>query len=135
MSSLTRRAAIGFGVLSGSALLSRLGRAEAADEERVIFAGEKAVLFKLKDVTIERVDRAGRTIDVSSGKKDKPLKMADLPLGEDIRIRVSYVRPGVANNLPFEWDRLEELVGKQVSMMLRAESSRLSIESIATEND
>jgi hypothetical protein len=37
--------------------------------------------------------------------------------------------------VPFNWDRLKGLLGKSVSMMLRAESSRLSVDSIAVAND
>jgi hypothetical protein len=134
MVSLSRRRAIGVGVMSGSALLATLTRAEEADED-VIAAGEKAVLFKIKGVMLERVDQDRRTIDASLGKHDRPIKLEGLPLGENIRIRVSYVKPGVANNLPFDWDRLKGLVGRRVSVMLRAASGGLSVDSIATNND
>ena len=134
MVGLTRRGAIGLGVVAGSVLVARHGVAAAADDD-VIAVGEKAVLFKVKDATIERVDQDARTIGASLGTSEKPTKLADLPLEKDIRVRVSYVFPGVANNLPFTWERLEALVGKRVSMMLRAESGRLSVDSVATNND
>jgi hypothetical protein len=135
MASLTRREAIGFGVLSSSAVWAALGRANAAEEKDVIFADGKDVLFKIKDVLIERVDRASRTMAATFGKRDKALRMTNLPLHEDIRIHLSYIEPGSANNLPFTWERLEELVGERVSMMLRAGSNSLSVESVATQND
>src|SRR3954452_20373280 len=124
MDRLTRRGAIGMGVVSGAALFAVSGRA-AADDKAVIVAGEKAVLFKVRGVAIDRVDRRGRTIDASLGEEDRPTRLANLPLGDGIRIRVSFVLPGSVNNVPFDWDRLEGLVGKRVSMMLRAESGRL----------
>jgi hypothetical protein len=135
MSGLTRRGAIGLGVLAGSALWPGRGWAGAAGDEKVIAAGEKAVLFKVKDVTVERVDRDGRTISASLGNRDRPTKLTDLPLGKDVRVRASNVFPGGANNLPFSWERLEELVGKRVSLTLRAEAGGLSVDSVATNND
>ncbi len=135
MDNLTRRGAIGFGILSGSALSATLGQAGAGEEKGVIFADSKDVLFKIKDVLLDRIDRDGRTIAATFGDRDRPLKMTNLPLGKDIRIRVSYVFPGVVNNVPFDWDRLEKLAGKRVSMMLRAGSNGLSVDSVATAND
>src|SRR3954470_5946642 len=134
MDRLTRRGAIGMGVVSGAALFEAPGRA-AADDKAVIVAGEKAVLFKVKGVAIERVDRGGRAIAGSLADAARPVSLATLPLEDGIRIRVSFIFPGGANNVPFDWDRLEGLVGKRVSMMLRAESGRLTVDSIATAND
>ncbi len=133
MESLTRRGAIGLGIFSGSSLFTT--PAQAADEKSVIFANEKAVLFKVKNVTLEEVDQDRRTIAVRFGKPDRNIKVANLPLGESVRIRVSFVFPGSVNHLPFHWDRLKGLVGKTVSMMLCAESSGLSVDSIAVAND
>jgi hypothetical protein len=130
---MTRREAIGLGMMSGSLLLTE--PAQAADENAVIFADEKAVLFKVKNVTLVGVDQDHRTIAASFGKPDEPIRLANLPLGEDVRIRVSFIFPGSVNNVPFHWDRLKGLVGKTVSMMLRAESSMLSVDSIAAAND
>ena len=110
-------------------------RSAGAAETTVLVADEKPVLFKLKDVTLEQVDQPGRTIGVSIGRGPRPLKLADLPLGEEIRIRVSLVYPGVANNVPFDWERLKGLVGKRVSMLVRAEGSHLSVDAIAVAND
>ena len=91
--------------------------------------------FKIKDVVIERVEQEGRTIDVRFGKAARPIKVTGLPLGETIGIRVSHVFPGSVNNLPFHWDRLKELVGKTVSMVIIAEHDALSVDTIATAND
>jgi hypothetical protein len=135
MDSLTRRRAIGLGVLTGSALVAEPGQAEAAGEKDVIFADEKAVVFNIRNVTIERVDQAARTITASFGKQDNPIKMTDLPLGKDIRIVLTNRCPSFRNHEPFEWRDLEELVGRRVSMRLRAESSGLSVHSFATAND
>jgi hypothetical protein len=133
MDSVTRRGAIGLGILSGSTLFAK--PAQAADDKTVIFANEKAVLFKVKNVTLDGVDQDHRTIAASFGKPDRPIKLANLPLSESVRIRVSFILPGSVNHLPFHWDRLKGLVGKRVSMMLRAESSTLSVDSIAVAND
>ena len=116
MESLTRRGAIGLGILSGSSLFTT--PAQAADEKSVIFVDEKAVLFKVKNVSLEEVDQDHRTIAVRFGKPDQTIKVANLPLGESVRIRASFVFPSSANQLPFHWDRLKGLVGKTVSMML-----------------
>lgn len=135
MNDLTRRGAIGLGVMSGSSILAALARTEAAEEKAVIFADENAVRFKIKDVTLERVDEAERTVAARFGGQDKPLTMTNLSLAKNITIRVSYVEPGSVNYAPFDWERLKGLVGKRVSMMLRAESGGLSVDSFATAND
>jgi hypothetical protein len=104
-------------------------------DREVIFAVERAVLCKIRDVTIERVDRERRTIAASFGAGDKSLRMTNLPLAESISIRVPYVFPGSVNHVPFSWDRLERLVHKRVSMMLGAEAGGRSVDSIAVAND
>jgi hypothetical protein len=101
----------------------------------VLIAGEKAVLFKVRDVRLEQVDEAGRTITVSIGNGPRPVELIRLPLGEEIKLRVSLVLPGAANNVPFAWDRLKSLTGTCVSMLVRAEASRLSVAAIAVAND
>lgn len=136
MESISRRQAVALGAAGGVALLADLGRAEAADAKKdVIFADEKAVLFKLKDVTIDAVDEAKRTVAASFGKADAPVKLTGLPLADNVSIRVSFVYPGLVNNVPFNWDRLKGLVGKKVSMHIRAEASGLTVDSIAVAND
>ncbi len=135
MRSLTRRGAMRSGLIAGPILFSAHERAQPAEAEEVIAAGEKNVLFKVKDVTIKTIDQAARLIAVSVGTRPGAIAIENLPLDENIKIRVSFVFPGVVNNLPFSWGRLEELVGKRVSMMLRAEAGKLSVRSIATAND
>ena len=129
---LTRRDAIRLGAASGAALLAT---GAAADEKAVIFADEKRVMFKIRDVTLNEVDQPGRTVSLSVGNKDKPVKVTNLPLAENVTIRVSFVFPGSVNNVPFDWDRLKGLTGKVVSIMLVAESSKLVVDSFATAND
>jgi hypothetical protein len=135
MNGLTRRWMLGLGIMSGSPPFAQLAADAVAEDKPVIVADEKAVLFKIKDVTLERVNHKARTIDVRSGRKDSSLIVRNLPLSDAISIRVSFVFPGAANNLPFDWHRLIGLVGSRVSMMLRAESGALSVDSIATAND
>jgi hypothetical protein len=106
MDRMTRRRAIELGVLSGSALVAKQGQAEAADEKDVILADEKAVVFNIRNVTIERVDQAARTITASFGKQDNPIKVTDLPLGKDIRIVLTNRYPSSRNHERFEIARL-----------------------------
>jgi hypothetical protein len=131
---ITRRDALTLGAISGSALLTMLPETQAADKP-LIFADEKAVLFKIKNVTLDKVDQPGRTISITFGNKDRPVKLTNLPLSDDVKIRVSFVEPGVVNNVPFDWDQLKGLAGKVVSIMLIAESSGLAVNSLATAND
>jgi len=135
MESISRRKAVSFGAVNGVALLAALGRAEAVDNKGVIVADEKAVLFKLKDVTVDAVDQAGRAVAVSFGKAESQVKLTGLPLADGVGIRVSLVEPGSVNNVPFDWARLKGLAGKKVSMLLRVEASELTVDSIAVAND
>ncbi len=135
MDDLSRRKAIGLGVAAGSALLSPLDRASAEDEPKVIVARDNPVLIKFKDVLLERAHIGDRTINVSIGQGDVPLKLVNLPLAEDINLRMSFEVPSIANNLPFEWKRLLELEGKRVSMQVLAKAGELSVNSIAWRND
>jgi hypothetical protein len=130
MKSMTRRGVVGMGVMSMSAFLG--AGAPAGDEKA---ADEKPVRFKIKDVTIEKVNQAARTVNVHFGKPGKPVKMIALPLAEEIHIRVSFIFPGVVNNVPFHWDRLKQLVGRRVSMQLIAHDNGLAVDAIATAND
>jgi hypothetical protein len=130
MNSLTRRGALGLGAVSASAFLSATARGagKAAGDEG-------PVQFKIKDVTLEKVEQDHRTINVHFGKPSRPTKVVALPLGENIGILVSHVFPGSVNNIPFDWDRLKGLVGERVSMVIVAEDDGLSVHTIATAND
>jgi hypothetical protein len=96
---------------------------------------EESVMFKIKDVILDGVKQDERTIDVRFGKAARPIKLTGLPLSETIGIRVSHVFPGSVNNLPFRWERLKELVGKTVSVVIIAEDDALAVATIATAND
>jgi hypothetical protein len=132
---ITRRDAIRMGAISGAALLMTDNAAPAAEARALIFADEKAVLFKIRNVTLNKVNEPSRTVTMSFGKKDRPTKLESVPLAEDVTIRVSFIEPGSVNNVPFDWDRLKGLAGKVVSVMLIAESSGLAVHSFATAND
>src|SRR4051794_16760979 len=110
MDGISRRQAVTLSAAGGVALIATLGRAEASDGEDVIFANEKTVLFKVKDVTLDGIDEANRKIAASFGQADAPIKLTGLPLAENVAIRVSLVFPGSVNNLPFNWGRLKELI-------------------------
>jgi len=130
MQNLTRRGALGLGAATASAFLAATAQATREDTR-----DEEPVRFKIKDVIIDKVRQEQRTIDVRVGKGARPIKVFGLPLAETIGIRVSHLFPGSVNNLPFRWDRLKELVGKTVSMVIVAELDALSVSTIATEND
>jgi hypothetical protein len=89
----------------------------------------------MKDVIIDQVDEAAGTISISFGKKEKPTKLVNVPLAEEVRVVASNVLPGSVNNLPFRWEYVERLQGKTVSVRLHVESTGLSIISIASGND
>jgi hypothetical protein len=126
MQHLTRRGALGLGAASAGAFLASAARAEGDDGP---------VRFKIKDVVIVRAKQEDRTIDIRFGKANRRIRVIGLPLSETIGIRVSHVFPGSANNLPFHWVRLKELVGQTVSMVIVAELDVLSVSTIATAND
>ena len=131
----TRRGVIG--LASGSAVLGLLVRGADADgRPRATVVDEAPVLFKRKDVTVERVDCDARTVDLRLGPGDRAVRLTGLPVREEVSaLRVSHVFSGVVNNPPFDGDRLAAQTGRRVSVMLRAGASRLSVESIATAND
>ncbi len=136
MDGVSRREVVALGAAGGAAFLASLGRTEAADEkERVIVADEKAVLFKVKDLTLDGVDEAKRTVAASFGNADAPVKLTGLPLADGVSILMSLVLPGSLNNVPFDMARLKGLVGMRVSVLLRAEASGLAVDSIAVAND
>ena len=122
-------AAIGVGGVVASTAVA------ADDKSKVLFAGEKAVLFKIKNVTLDAVDGDKRTVTLSFGPADARVKLTGLPLAKDIGILRWFEAPSIANNLPFTMDRLKESVGKVVSVHLRAEASGLVLATIATAND
>jgi hypothetical protein len=107
----------------------------AADKAKVVFVGEKPVLFKMRHVTIDAVDAEKRTVDASYGPADARVKIAGLPLAADIHIIRWFQSPSIANNLPFTMDRLKELIGKQVSVLLLAEKGVLALNTVGTAND
>ena len=131
---MNRRQAIaaigGVGVVAGAATA-----AEADDKSKVVYVGEKPVLFKLKSVTLDALDVDKRTVAVSFGPADARVKLTGLPLAKDISIRRWFEQISFANNFPFTMDRMKESVGKVVSMHLRAEASGLALATIATTND
>ena len=130
MQNLTRRGALGLGAVTASALLTATAPAMGEDP-----SDEGPVRFKIKDVVIDKVKQDQRTIDVRFGKAARPIKVFGLPLAETIGIRVSHIFPGSVNNLPFHWDRMKDLIGKTVSMVIVAELDALSVSTIATAND
>ncbi|MHC4744096.1 MAG: hypothetical protein ACYS8Z_19435, partial [Planctomycetota bacterium] len=67
--------------------------------------------------------------------KEKPAKLVNVPLSEEVRVVASHVLPGSVNNLPFRWEYVKNLRGKTVSIRLHVASSGLSITSIASGND
>lgn len=89
----------------------------------------------IKDVIIDEVDEAGGVISVSYGEKEKPTKLVNIPLANDVRVVASYVLPGSMNHLPFRWEYVKNLQRKTVSIRLRIESTGLFIVSIASGND
>ena len=105
------------------------------DQSKTLLAGEKAVLFKLKNVTPDAADADARTVAVSFGPADARVEPTGLPLAKDIHLPRGFQSPSIANNLPFGVDRLKESVGKQVSVYLRAEASGLVLSTIATADD
>jgi hypothetical protein len=122
--------------LAAAAVATLSGQAdEGGREAKVIVADERPVLFKVRDAVVERVNPERRLVSVRIGKADPPVRLTDLPLSENVRLRVSFVFPGVANNLPFSFERLNELIGKPVSLMLRAEASGLTVDAFAAAND
>jgi hypothetical protein len=130
MHPFTRREVIGLGAVCAPALL---GEVPQGDGEKA--RDEQPVRFKITDATILKVNQPGRTIDVHFGKPTRPIKMSDLPLDKEIRIRVSHVFPGVVNNVPFDWARLKGLAGRVVSLVIVATENRLAVATIATAND
>jgi hypothetical protein len=121
----------GFGALVLTVFAPR--SAEAVDKLR--HAPENATTVTIKDVTIDQVDEAGGTISVSFGKKKKPTKLVNVPLGKGVRVVASHVLPGSMNHLPFRWDDVKRRQGKVVSVRLYAAAGGLSVVSICAGND
>jgi hypothetical protein len=89
----------------------------------------------IKDVTLTDVDEAAGTISVSFGRKDSPTKLVNVPLVVGVRVVASHVLPGSANNLPFEWEYLNRLKGKVVSIRVRTSATGMAVVSVASGND
>jgi hypothetical protein len=95
----------------------------------------KDVIITIKDVTLTDVDEDSGTISVSFGKKDNPTKLLNVPVAKDVRVVASHVLPGVANNVPFQWEFAKRLRGKVVSIRVSASDRVLSVSSICSGND
>lgn len=133
---MNRRQAIAAVGVGGMMACTAATAAGAADEKaKVLFAGEKAVLFKLKNVTLDALDEEKRTVALSFGPADARVTLTGLPLAKEISIRRWFETISFANNFPFEMGRLKESVGKVVSVHLWAEASGMALTTIATAND
>ena len=123
MQPITRRNALTASLASGAALIAPLARADEppAATGKPAKDRESAVTFTLKNVVIEEVDEANSTITARFGKKEKPTKLVHLPVGKETRVVASHVFPSVGNHLPFEWEQLRRVKGKEVSLKLRVE--------------
>ncbi len=128
-----RQALAAIGV--GGVVTCAASAAAADDKPKVHFAGEKAAVFKLKNVTLDAVDGDKRTVALSFGPADARVKLAGLPLAKEVGIRQWFEVISFANNFPFTMDRLKESVGKVVSVQLRAEAGGLVLAAVATAND
>ena len=95
----------------------------------------KAEVFTIKNVKIEDVDEKAGVVSVSFGDKQRPTRLSNLPLGKGVRVVASHVLPGVGNNLPFDWKRVDGLKGRIVSIRLMQVADRLEVVSIAFGND
>jgi hypothetical protein len=58
-----------------------------------------------------------------------------MPLGTEIKVVASYLFPSIGNHVPFSWELVKDLLGKPVSMRLRAAGGDLSVVSICSGND
>lgn len=125
--------AIGVGGISAACTTAAAQPADVKD--KVIHVGEKPVLFKVRNVTLDAVDEAKRTVSLSFGKVNARVKLTDIPLAEDIHILRWFMTPSIANNMPFKMERLLESVGKIVTILFRAEASGLIVNTIGTAND
>ncbi len=130
----SRRQMIERGLASGAACLAAFAAANGSDEPQAA-PQDEPVTFTIKDVGIERCDEARRSLTLRFGKRQQPSRLVDIPAANDIQVRVSHVFPGVVNNLPFEWRRVEALLGRPVSVRFRATSEGLTVASIASAND
>ncbi len=95
----------------------------------------EAVTMTIKDATLTDVDEDSGTISVSFGKKDNPTKLLNVPVAKDVRVVASHVLPGVANNVPFQWEYAKRLRGKVVSVRISASDKALAVSSICSGND
>jgi hypothetical protein len=95
----------------------------------------EAVIMTIKDVTLTDVDEDSGTISVSFGTKDNPTKLLNVPLTKEVRVVASHVFPGVANNVPFQWEFAKRLRGKVVSIRVIPSDKGVSVNSICAGND
>ena len=95
----------------------------------------EAVTMTIKDVTLTDVDEDSGTISVSFGNKDNPTKLLNVPLAKEVRVVASHVLPGVANNVPFQWEFARRLRGKVVSIRVIPSDKGVSVNSICSGND
>lgn len=135
MEHFSRCAAVGLVIAFAAVVLTGFALAGAEAGDKPGKAPADAATFAIKDVTIDQVDEAGGTISVSFGRKEKPTKLVNVPLGKEVRVVASHVLPGSVNNLPFEWEYVNRLRGKVVSVRLDATTAGLSVVSIASGND
>lgn len=127
MNDLTRRRAIGLGVVT--AALTGTGASAAT------LANDGAVRFRLKDVLLVALDEKAKTLDLAWGSNDHPVQIKGVPVAGDVQMRVSHVLPGVVNNLPFAWERVKPWVNKRISVMFLVTEDRLEVSSLASAND
>jgi hypothetical protein len=131
---LTRRAAIGIAAMSTpvglAAVASPCIGAEDGDKPR-----DSPTVFKIKDVSLDGFNAEEGTLTLSFRRKGNVCTLVNVPVADDMQVRVSHVEPGSVNNLPFGWERVKELAGKRVSVLFRGTADGLFVGSIASAND
>ena len=122
MGGVSRRAAVEAGLLA----VPRLTAARSSNP---------VGWFNLKNVMIDGVDEKARTLSMTLGKLVHSPELKNISAAKDIGVRVSHLKPGAANNLPFSWDRVRKLVGVPVSVLFYIKEDGLEVASIASAND
>jgi hypothetical protein len=125
----------GLGVAIGAGLLPGLTPLGAAADDTPRSVLVESATVTIRDVTIDQVDEAGGTSSVSFGKKEKPTKLVNVTLGEEVRVVASHVLPGSVNHLPFRWEYVKRLQAKTLSLRLHVDAGGVSIVSLASGND
>ena len=133
MKDITRRQAVGMGVSCSAALLAGpvFRDAQAANSPTASIA----VMFTLKDASVEDVDEANGTITASFGTRERRAKLVSIPVAKSLRVVASHVFPSVGNNRPFIWQQVKNLKGKAVSLRLTADEGGIFVTSISAVND